>query len=333
MRKNLKLTILLIFILTMLGCATAEKQWTIQSVEGAHRVSEPRIWLSHEHILVDFIGADHIKSNSENHDKIINEILPYLESLKKHKVRYFVDATPNYIGRDVVLLEKLSQRTGLTILTNTGLYGARNKIFIPQSTAELSAEDLAKAWIDEYENGIDGTSIKPGFIKIGVDAADPLHPTDEKLIRAAAITSLATGLTIASHTGAAKGLWPQLRILEEMGVSPDSFIWVHAQDEADNLAYLKAVEQGYWVSLDGLGWDLDKHIEKLMFAKQNGILNKVLISHDSGWYDPQKEIQTIKPYTDIFTKLYPELTARGFTDQEFDLLIKTNPAKAFALNK
>ncbi|MBT8305351.1 MAG: phosphotriesterase, partial [Maribacter sp.] len=85
------------------------------------------------------------------------------------------------------------------------------------------------------------------------------------------------------------------------------------------------------ISLDGLGWELDNHIDKIMYAKANGFLDRVLISHDAGWYDPQKKEQSIQPYTPIFKKLYPELKARGFTDDELHMLVSTNPAEAYAL--
>ena len=117
-----------------------------------------------------------------------------------------------------------------------------------------------------------------------------------------------------------------------MEVSPAKFIWVHAQAEDDNSSYLKAAAMGCWISLDGLGWDVERHLEKLVFAKEHGILDHILISHDAGWYDPQKQQQTITPYTNIFTKLLPELRAQGFTEKEINLLISVNPAKAFAID-
>lgn len=307
------------------------QQAYIQDVQGRYPVDLDRIWLSHEHILVDFIGADSIRPNIWDHNAVIKEVIPYLEELRAYKVGYFVDATPAYLGRDVLLLEKIADKTGLIIVTNTGLYGARNNKFLPKYVQNTSAEDLAQKWISEFEDGIDDTDIKPGFIKIGIDTADPLDSLQQKLVKAAALTNLKTGLTIASHTGKAVGLWPQLRILREAGISPTSFIWVHAQAEEDNNAYLKAAAMGCWISLDGLGWDLEKHLNKLVFAKENGILDHILISHDAGWYDPQKKRQTIAPYTDIFVKLLPELRAKGFTDGEITLLLSVNPAKAFGL--
>ncbi|MDL5512039.1 phosphotriesterase [Arenibacter sp. M-2] len=256
---------------------------------------------------------------------------PYLEELKDYKVQYFVNAIPAYLGRDVLLLEKLAVKTGLKIISNTGLYGVRNLKFLPKYVENISAENLAKKWIAAFEDGIDGTGIKPGFIKIGVDTTHPLDTLHQKLVIAAAITSLKTGLTIASHTGKAIGLWPQLGILTKMGVSPASFIWVHAQAEDNNKTYLKAAALGCWISLDGLGWDVERHLEKLVYARDHGILDRILISHDAGWYDPQKEQQNIASYTNIFTKLLPALRGHGFTEDEITLLLSDNPAKAYGL--
>ncbi len=331
MNGKLKVNILFYIIIISLGCSTPKKQILIQDVHGTHQLATNKIWLSHEHILVDFQGANSIQPSNWNHDSILNEVIPYLDEVKDFNVDYFVDATPNYLGRDVLLLEKIANKTGIRIITNTGLYGARKDKFIPKYAKESTAENLAQIWIKEYTHGIEGTSIKPGFIKIGIDNSDTLSIMHQKLVKAAALTHLNTGLTIASHTGEATGLWPQLDILKQVGVSTEAFIWVHAQNENNNDNYLKAAKAGCWISLDGLGWELEKHVEKILFAKTNGILDRILISHDAGWYDPKKKIQTIKPYTAVFKKLYPELKSRGFTDDEFNLLISVNPSKAFSI--
>lgn len=331
MNKQIKFNTLFFILLISFGCSINAQKLLIQDVREVHPVDSNAVWLAHEHILVDFIGADSIRPNSWKHDSILDEVIPSLEELKEFNVKYFVDATPNYLGRDVLLLEKIAHKTGIRIVTNTGLYGARNNKFIPNYVREITADNLAKKWIEEYQNGIEGTSIKPGFIKIGIDDTIPLNVIHQKLVKAAALTHLKTGLTIASHTGRAIGLWPQLNILKEMGVSPESFIWVHAQEENNNENYLIAAGMGCWISLDGLGWEIEKHVEKIVYAKRNGILDRILISQDSGWYDPQKDNQTIRPYTNIFKKLYPELKSNGFTDDEFNLLISINPSKAFSI--
>jgi phosphotriesterase-related protein len=321
----------LVVVLSFCTSPLPDNPLLIQDVEGLHEVDTNLEWLSHEHILVDFIGADSIDPADWDHDSVMKVMVPFLQEVKANQVNFFVDATPNFLGRDARLLKKLARETGLRILTNTGLYGAVGNKYIPAYAYEKSAEELAQMWIAEFREGIEGTEVKPGFIKISVDAADPLDPLHAKLVQAAALTHLETGLTIGSHTGPAVGLWPQLEILQKMGVSPEAFIWIHAQNEKDPAQYLKAAEAGCWISLDGLGWEVDEHVDKILFAKEQGILDHILISHDAGWYDPQKESQDIKPYTNIFEELYPRLKAERFTEIEWRQLMSVNPARAFAL--
>jgi len=320
-----------IVLIGLLGCHSRDKQKYIETVSGSLEIDSSLVWLSHEHILVDFIGADSIQPDQWNRPEIIEEVLPYLDSLKAHQVAVFVDATPHYLGRDIALLKTLSERTGLHILTNTGFYGARDNQYIPDQNKNMSPEAMAAIWIDEFKNGISGSTVRPGFIKISVDDTLPLKPLHKKLVAAAAVTHKATGLTIASHTGKALALWPQLEILKRSGVTPDAFIWVHAQNETDNNELLKAARTGCWISLDGFGWELDKQIAKLQFAKANNFLNRILISHDAGWYDPQKKVQDIQPYTTLFTEVYPKLKALGFTDKDWNQLISVNPSKAYQI--
>jgi phosphotriesterase-related protein len=316
----------------MVRCIKTDHTLKIQTVSGLETPMENARWLSHEHVLVDFIGADSIRPETWNHDTIMKEIIPYIKELYEYDVNYFVEATPNFLGRDVRLLEQITKRTGLKIITNTGLYGFGKNKHIPAYAFEKSAQDLAEMWTKEYRDGIDGTGIKPGFIKISVESGDTLEPMHQKLVEAAALTHLETGLTIASHTGPAMGLWPQLEILKQKGVSPESFIWIHAQNENDPKNYLAAAEKGCWISFDGLAWEMEQHLEKLLYAKDHGILDQILISHDAGWFDPKKPVQTIQPYTTIFKHFYLKLIANGFTEMEFEQLVTENPSKAFSIH-
>ena len=44
----------------------------------------------------------------------------------------------------------------------------------------------------------------------------------------------------------------QISTLKSHGVAPAGFIWVHAQNEADNRLRLRAAEAGAWVEFDGI---------------------------------------------------------------------------------
>ena len=310
----------------------ADKKRQVMTVTGRIDSSAMRVTLPHEHILVDFIGAEEINPPRWDREEVMKKVLPYLQEAKSAGCNTLVDCTPNYLGRDVALLKQLSEKTGLYILTNTGYYGGSDHKFLPAHAFNESAEQLARRWIMEWEEGIDGTPIRPGFMKISVN---PSHLSDIslKLIQAAALTHLRTGLTIASHTGPAIPAFQQLEVLKSNKVDPAAFIWVHAQNETDINQYAKAAREGAWVSLDGLNHDnVEEYVQKLLHLKAEKCLHKLLISHDAGWYDPDKpDGGAFREFTVVFKKLIPALEQVGFNETEILELIQKNAANAFTL--
>ncbi len=304
----------------------------IMTVRGPVDASEMGITLTHEHVLVDFIGADSISNKRWNSKEVIAKVLPYLHDVMKAGCRTLVECTPAYLGRDPVLLKTLSDSTGLNILTNTGFYGAGDNKYLPSYAFRETAEELADRWIREWKLGIDGTPVRPGFIKIGV-SGDSLSGLHRKLVRAAALTHLSSGLTIASHTGPAGLAFEEIETLMNEGVSPDAFIWVHAQNEKDAGEHVKAAKMGAWVSFDGIDDDnLDQYVLLLGNMKEKGVLNRVLLSHDAGWYHPGEAVGgRFMGYVTLFQKLLPLLRGNGFTEEEIRELLVVNPAKAFAV--
>lgn len=239
-----------------------------------------------------------------------------------------------FLGRDVQLLKRLADESGLQIITNTGYYGAVKNKYLPQWAFTETKEQLSKRWINEFENGIDGTTIKPGFIKISVDADAPnLSELHRKLVSAAALTHLHTGLTICSHTGLAAAALQEIDMLQKIQVRPSAFVWVHAQAEEDRNLHIKAAKMGAWISLDGIGWgNFEKYSASIDNLKQAGLLNRVLISHDAGWYKPdEKDGGNFTGFTNIFTQLLPLLKQKGFKEDDIDQLLVKNPAEAFAI--
>ncbi len=231
-----------------------------------------------------------------------------------------------------MLLKRLADASGLNLLVSTGYYGARDDLHLPSHALTESADALAERWIREWTTGIDGTGIRPGFIKIGLDPG-PLSAIDRKLIEAAARTHLATGLTIAAHTGPAAGALDQLAVLEAEGVDPSAWIWVHAQAEADSTVHVRAARSGAWISFDGLAPDnVERYVARLAFMKEEHLLHRVLVSHDAGWYHVgEPGGGTFRRFDTLFTALLPALRAAGFTDEEIHQLSVVNPAEAFAV--
>jgi phosphotriesterase-related protein len=310
------------------------KAGTVQTVTGPISPAQLGLTLMHEHVLVDFIGADQVSPQRYDANHAFTTVLPHLLQARKNGCRTLVECTPAFLGRDVTLLRRLSEASDLHLLTNTGLYGAAQDKHLPRYAFTESAEQLAARWTRELEHGIDGSSIKPAFMKIGVDEA-PLSDVDRKLVRAAAITSRNTGLPIASHTGTGQAAIAELEVLDEARVPPSSFIWVHAQSERDSAFHTRAAKAGAWVEFDGISeTSISRHVELVLQMKTQGLLGRVLVSHDAGWYRVgEPGGGQFRPFDTVFTKFLPALTVAGVTSSDVNQLLVENPRQALTARR
>lgn len=303
----------------------------IQTVQGPVSADTLGITLIHEHVMVDFIGAEQVSPERYDADEVFRVALPHLQQFRELGGRTLVECTPAYIGRDPRLLRRLATASGVRLITNTGYYGAANDKYLPRHAMTETAEQLADRWLKECESGLDGTDVRPGFIKIGVDTG-PLSDVDTKLVRAAARVHQRTGLTIASHTGPGVPALAQIALLEELGVSPRGWIWVHAQSEKDSALHLQAARRGAWVEFDGIAPNtIERHVELVSTMKKAELLDRVLISHDAGWYHVgEPNGGTFRAYDTLFSRFLPALREAGFTADEIRQLTVENPAHALS---
>jgi phosphotriesterase-related protein len=311
-----------------LSQSTARNVSTVTGEVSADRLG---LTLMHEHVLVDFVGAENVSPSRYDRDEVFSAVLPHLKQARALGCQTLVECTPAYLGRDPVLLKRLSEASGLQILTNTGYYGAAKDKHVPAHAFKETADELAARWTGEAERGIDGTSIRPAFMKIGVDDA-PLSEIDAKLVRAAAITNRRTGLPIASHTSTGAAAIEQLDSLEHAGVPLSSFIWVHAHNERDASFHTRAAARGAWVEFDGISPSTTaQHVELVGRMKKNGQLDRVLVSHDAGWYRVgEPGGGQFRPYSSLFESFVPALKAAGFGDDDIRTLLVRNPRLALS---
>jgi phosphotriesterase-related protein len=304
----------------------------VNTVNGPISPEKMGLTLAHEHVLVDFVGANNIAPGRYNRQKVFDTILPYLKAIRSKGCKTLVECTPAYLGRDVLLLQQLSKSSDLHIITNTGWYGASREKFLPSMISELSARQIADKWISEARNGIDGTGIKPGFMKIAVDDV-PFSDNINKILEAAAITYKETGLPIGVHTS--NGGAPakqQMKIFQSKNVPLGSWIWIHAQNEKDISVHIEAAKKGAWISFDNVSaGNMDEYLQRLKTFRSEGLLSHVLISHDAGWYDVVDPSKKIRGYSDIFDQFIPYLEKNNFSKADIDQLLVQNPARAFTV--
>ncbi len=299
------------------------------TVRGTVSPNQLGMTLMHEHVLVDFIGADKVSRDRYRPEEVFRVALPFLKQARELGCRTLVECTPAYLGRDPVVLKKLSEASRLQVLTNTGYYGAADDKYVPKHAYQETAGQLASRWIREFQHGIEGTGIKPGIMKIGVDAG-PLSEIDAKIVRAAALTHLKTGLTIASHTGDGAAALQEIDLLKKEGVAPSAFVWVHAQIESQTEKHLKAAEQGAWIEFDGISEEsLEQHVKLVKEMIDRGFVGQVLISQDAGWYNVgEPGGGKFRDYGTLFNQFIPALKKSGVSEAQIQKLLVDNPRKA-----
>ncbi len=302
----------------------------IMTVNGPIDASEMGMTLPHEHIIVDFGGAETAGPHRYNREEVVATMRPHVEAAMQEGFRTFVDCSPMYLARDVRVLRTLAEQTGMRFVTNTGQY---KEPYLPARTFEITAQELADEWIAEWEGGIEGTDVRPGFIKTAV-FPNPLEPIQRKVTTAAAITSRATGLTIGTHTAKGVPALEVIHLLEENGVDPRKWIFIHAHQEPDVELIRMAAAAGAWIELDGLGGEDDTSIlVQLLKLLDAGYEKQIMLSHDAGWYhvgEPGGGEQ--KPFTPLARTFLPLARRYGVDDELARTLTVDNPARAFAFD-
>lgn len=301
----------------------------IRTVVGDISPGEFGLALVHEHIICDFIGADKVSKERYNPEEVFYVMLPYLKEIRRLGATGFVDCTPACMARDARLLASLSEASDIHILTNTGLY---KEPFLPRYAFEYSEEEIAAIWSREIGDGIEGTPIKAGFVKIAVNPGE-IIPIQQKIVRAAARCSLSTGAVIACHTASGVAARHLLRIIDDEGLNPNRLIVVHCDAEEDLRCHLEIARHGAWVEYDGLSEENAEKVLRLMrFMVENGFEDQILLSQDAGWYHVGEEAGgDIRGYAYLVRNFVPFMLKNGFGRQLTDRFLVENPARAFRM--
>tara|TARA_R110002167_G_scaffold94258_15_gene251796 strand:+ start:202 stop:1221 length:1020 start_codon:yes stop_codon:yes gene_type:complete len=300
----------------------------INTVNGAIKLEALGFALTHEHIMSNY-GKAQDEASIYDETRLLAQTIPYLRQLKSLGVHSVFDCTTAYFGRRVDLLQRISDSTGIQIITNTGFYGAAADRYIPPFAYQASVGDISKIWVDEFTNGIDGTHIKPGFVKLGFDDGAP-SDIDTKLFIAGILTHKKTGLTLSVHTGNnVETANMQMELLQEYDVDPSAWIWVHANKVTDVQVLLAAANKGAWISLDGVNTsNIMEYIDVIKSFRSQKLLHKILLSHDGNGF---RAGGGIRAFDAIPKDLVPAMLASGFTQDEIDQIMVQNPAKAFKI--
>lgn len=261
-----------------------------------------------------------------------------LKEFEKAGGRSVVEMTPSGYGRNIKALEEISNQVNANIIVTTGCH---KSLFYEPEVYTSSEKELADIFIKEIIDGIEGTGIKAGVIKVGT-SYNVIKPEEKKVIRAAAKAHLATGAPISTHTEiGTKGL-EQLEILLSEKVEPSSIIIAHV-DRNPDLYYHKAIlQEGAFVIFDGLGkikyFPESVRIELLIKLVKMGFQDKIMLSVDYGRKSDLKAYGGGPGLSYILRKFVPrlkeELKAEKLdADSIIDDFLVENPARALAFKE
>ncbi|NIB43490.1 phosphotriesterase [Pseudomaricurvus alkylphenolicus] len=187
--------------------------------------------------------------------------------------RAILECSAPGIRGDVEGLKRISEATGVHIIASTGLYAEKSW---PERFQAMSMHQFTDYLLDEINNGMEGTRVKPGQIKV---ASNGNTQRQLDFLSAASHASKETGIMVTAHLGVGTGQEDSrvvYQTLLENGMSPDRLLMCHIQSHvqitslealldnpcawAPQLDYIREVlDQGVNVCFDcfGMTWDTE----------------------------------------------------------------------------
>lgn len=182
-------------------------------------------------------------------DAAVEELAPFVRA----GGRSVVELTPPTLGRDLVRLREISERSGVHVIAGIGQY--LEPVHEPWVASATEAE-ITDRLLAEVGDGIDGTGIRPGILgEIGT--SDPVRPGEARVLRAVAAASSASGLAISVHLHP----WGYegsvvLGALVDAGAAPERVILGHLNTAIDDPDALRSMaDRGATLGFDLFGFD------------------------------------------------------------------------------
>ena len=312
---------------------------TVNTVLGPIEPAGLGFTLSHEHLGTNAAGLRHTYPDFIDRSGIIEQAVVELKEAYDQGLRTIVDVSTIDLGRDVAMMEEVSRNSGVNIVAATG-----NHLAVPRPFGDVSPDVIAPLYVKEIEEGIEGTGIKAGIIKVASDRGGVTQP-QEVVLRAAARAHNRTGTPISTHTWSPDRVGDQqVRILEEEGVDLNRVYIGHSNDDFDMDYLLGLLDKGVWLGLDRYpggrvagtpNWEQRTEIVKKLIDA--GHRDRIMLSHDYSvpkarhGAEVQEERRRANPdgYSFITRKVLPRLKELGASDDDIHQIMVENPRRFF----
>jgi phosphotriesterase-related protein len=299
----------------------------VQTVLGPLDASKLGFTLTHEHICRSSLKVFGDRANA------VAQAVDKLKEARDAGVDTVIDVTTFDGERDILFGEEVSRKSGMQIVACTGQH-----FLAPVSFNERTVEEITEVFIREIQRGIDGTDIKAGVIKVAARSG-AMTPAEEKVFRAAARASKATGIPVETHTNSSeRGGEAQAAILEAEGLSASRVALGHSND-TDDMDYLTGLaKRGYTLGMDHAFWGLapgatlpwQRRVECIKQLIDAGFLDRLFLSND--WVFGDVEREKVNPDGLLYTtrKTIPYLKQIGVSQREIRAITVENPRRFFS---
>jgi len=312
----------------------------VETVQGPVEAEELGVVLVHEHVRFrdEAVAAEWPDRYDEQAE--LDAALEAVEAAKSRGVQTIVDPTAMFGGRDVRFMKRVADQTGVQIVACTGIYSYDH---LPHYFENRDIDAMAEHFVSDLQSGVQGTAIKAAFLKCAADAAGVTEHV-EKIHRAVARASLATGAPIMAHSMPAVGTGPvQVAIFKEEGVDPARVQIAHCGD-SDDIDYIEGlIDAGVYVGLDRYGLEMYLPIEARNATAaellRRGHAERLMISQDYcatiDWFPPEAAEFFISQgairnwsMTLVFDEVIPALREQGVLDEKiFQTVFVENPKR------
>lgn len=302
--------------------------------------------LMHEHLVIGYPGADTdwIRPGPDRRE-MFARCVERIEELKAQGIGAILDPCPIDLGRDVEFMAEVAQKTDFQIICATGLYKEEegtSAYWKFRGNFGSPAEAMAELFIRELTEGIRGSGVRAGIIKVGT-GHQTLTPYERWVFEAAALASVETGAPITTHTDGGRFGDDQQAFLVEHGVAPHRIVIGHSCGTSDTDYHLRITQGGSYLGFDRFGLDVlqpdDERVEALLRLIGSGAGSHVVVSHDSVWCwrgmpiptaALQASMETVWKPTHFLDVIAPRLRDGGASEAQIDALLVDNPRRFFA---
>lgn len=240
-----------------------------------------------------------------------------------------VEASTLDYGRNLSLLKKMSEETGVHVIATTGF---NKHIYYPNWVEEKSTEEISDILADDILEGRDG--IRAGFIKIGT-YYNMIHPLEEKTAVAAAQAQKRCGAPIWGHTEAGTMGMELLDILARENVDFSTVALGHLDRNPDEYYLLKLADRGIYIQFDGPGkvkyYPDSIRVALIKSLIYHGYADQLLISGDMGRASYLEGYGGGPGFRYIKTKFIPRLLDEGVDEDVIHKIFVENPKRWLAV--